>query len=757
MDSNGNKRPRLDTYTNDSISSLPSSFDPSASLPAGMATPMTIDSTSTPFSAVLINLGRQTKHQLSDTKLIVYDLKVDSPSLPEGYEIEAWNRLQEAVYAIQGNSKPSESLEALYQICENLCQHDHSQQIYNNLKQVCKDSVGKMFAALESDPSEATTYLTAMNVLWTTYSAQMNQIRCIFLYLDRSYRSLLELANELFCDCYQRSPSIREKVIGSILDMIASERNDTKIDTLLLKNSLRMLMDLNLYSSEFEGRFFDQTRLFYKAEGDRLIEEMDMSAYLDYVAKRVHQESTLRMKHYFDKSSKAAITTIVEDQLLSDRVQVILDKSFSYFMDTRQEDDLSLLYRLLKKVDKLDICARYFIDYVKTKGTFILKDHSTDKDLFAILLSFIRKVNTVVRHSFEEDELFLNGCKDSIAYFINLRQNNATKLLANYTDLVLRNDKVDEKALDTCMTFFRILQSKDAFEMFYKQDLAKRLILDVGSNKMEKAMLARMKKDSGPAYTSKLEKMLRDMKYSSDLMTEFKEQHGDNLNSTLLHLEVNVLTYGFWPSYTPINVTLPRHFQLAQDEYNAFYTNKYPKRRLTWQNALSVCEVESNYHKGTHNITLTLLQTVILLIFNDTSRPGFSFGEILAMTNLDELELRRTLKSLACGHYALLLKQPAGLDVEPTDYFMYNTEFESTDTHISLNTEKLNEAIENNASIDATVLIPREQQVDAAIVRILKAKQSTSHGALLGEVTRQIRFPATAPEVKQRIELLIEK
>jgi cullin-4 len=89
-------------------------------------------------------------------------------------------------------------------------------------------------------------------------------------------------------------------------------------------------MDLNLYSSEFEGRFFDQTRLFYKAEGDRLIEEMDMSAYLDYVAKRVHQESTLRMKHYFDKSSKAAITTIVEDQLLSDRIQVILDKSKLY-------------------------------------------------------------------------------------------------------------------------------------------------------------------------------------------------------------------------------------------------------------------------------------------------------------------------------------------------------------------------------------------------------------------------------------------
>jgi hypothetical protein len=37
-------------------------------------------------------------------------------------------------------------------------------------------------------------------------------------------------------------------------------------------------------------------------------------------------------------------------------------------MDTRQEDDLSLLYRLLKKVDKLDICARYFVDYVKVRN-----------------------------------------------------------------------------------------------------------------------------------------------------------------------------------------------------------------------------------------------------------------------------------------------------------------------------------------------------------------------------------------------------
>jgi hypothetical protein len=74
-----------------------------------------------------------------------------------------------------------------------------------------------------------------------------------------------------------------------------------------------------------------------------------------------------------------------------------------------------------------------------------------------------------------------------------------------------------------------------------------------------------------------------------------------------------------------------------------------------------------------------------------------------------------------------LLKQPAGLDVEPTDYFMYNNDFESTDSHISLNTEKLNEAIENNASIDATVLIPREQQVTGSLQDISRLLSLLRH------------------------------
>jgi cullin-4 len=41
---------------------------------------------------------------------------VASSSLPEEYEQDAWKKLESAIYAIQNNQQPSESLEALYQV-----------------------------------------------------------------------------------------------------------------------------------------------------------------------------------------------------------------------------------------------------------------------------------------------------------------------------------------------------------------------------------------------------------------------------------------------------------------------------------------------------------------------------------------------------------------------------------------------------------------------------------------------------------------
>lgn len=49
-----------------------------------------------------------------------------------------------------------------------------------------------------------------------------------------------------------------------------------------------------------------------------------------------------------------------------------------------------------------------------------------------------------------------------------------------------------------------------------------------------------------------------------------------------------------------------------------------------------------------------LLQTVVLMLFNDTEK--LSFQDIKDSTGIEDKELRRTLQSLACGKVRVLQK-----------------------------------------------------------------------------------------------------
>lgn len=48
-------------------------------------------------------------------------------------------------------------------------------------------------------------------------------------------------------------------------------------------------------------------------------------------------------------------------------------------------------------------------------------------------------------------------------------------------------------------------------------------------------------------------------------------------------------------------------------------------------------------------------------------------------------------------------------------------------------------------------------QVDAAIVRTMKARKRLAHTALISELLQQLRFPAQTSDLKKRIESLIER
>lgn len=80
-----------------------------------------------------------------------------------------------------------------------------------------------------------------------------------------------------------------------------------------------------------------------------------------------------------------------------------------------------------------------------------------------------------------------------------------------------------ELVLDKTMVLFRFLQEKDVFERYYKQHLAKRLLLQKSvSEDSEKTMISKLKTECGCQFTSKLEGMFKDMSVSVTINDEFK-------------------------------------------------------------------------------------------------------------------------------------------------------------------------------------------------------------------------------------------
>lgn len=131
---------------------------------------------------------------------------------------------------------------------------------------------------------------------------------------------------DLIKNNFKRYETVWRKVLTGILAMINTEREGEPIDETFLQSNIRMLMELDLYHSDFEPELLIQTRQFYDIEGNRLLDSISVFDYLEHVSTRVHQESILRVKSYFNKSTKSQLQSIVENELLTKRVENILTR-----------------------------------------------------------------------------------------------------------------------------------------------------------------------------------------------------------------------------------------------------------------------------------------------------------------------------------------------------------------------------------------------------------------------------------------------
>ena len=395
--------------------------------------------------------------------------------------------------------------------------------------------------------------------------------------------------------------------------------------------------------------------------------------------------------------------------------------------------------------------------------------------------------------------MFADALKESFASFVNARGGRFAELVAKTIDAELRSrpggradvvgPSVDEPLgpdtlsasfvpttnasggvlsakLDGVLALFRYIDGKDVFEAFYKKDLAKRLLLGKSaSTDAEKAVIARLKAECGSQFTTKLEGMFKDVDLSRDVMRGFDAEmrrEGSEIAATAANargangsssgasgsssppeLRVTVLTAGYWPTYPPSELNLPREFDAYQRAFAEYYGTKHGGRRLAWQNALGHCVLRRAFPRcGAKELVVSTFQAAVLMLFNDDGVDRLTFAEIRDALGMEEKELRRTLQSLACGKVRVLSKEPRGRVVGDEDAFEVNdAHFDEKLFRVKVNAIQQRETKEENEKTNERVFQDRQHQIDAAIVRVMKTRKSLAHQLLVGRFSKPAQVP----------------
>uniref|UniRef100_A0A8C6PE70 Cullin-4A n=1 Tax=Nothobranchius furzeri TaxID=105023 RepID=A0A8C6PE70_NOTFU len=688
------------------------------------------------------------------------------PKLSENYTEDTWLKLRDAVGAIQNSTSIKYNLEELYQAVENLCSYKVSPTLYKQLRQVCEDHVQAQIHQFREYPFDL---CSRMNRCWQDHCRQTIMIRSIFLFLDRTYvlqnsllPSIWDTGLELFRTHIVSDVAVQKRTVEGLLEQIELERNGETIDRSLLRSLLGMLSDLQVYRDSFEERFLTETNRLYAAEGQRLMQERDVPEYLHHVARRLEEEND-RIMSYLDQSTQKPLINCIEKQLLGEHMTAILQKGLSNLLDENRVTELTLLYQLFSKgKGGLPTLLQFWRDYIKSFGGEIVCTPEKDKDMVQDLLDFKDKMDNVVQSCFARNEAFINAMKEAFETFINKRPNKPAELIAKYVDSKLRAGNKEateeelERILDKIMIIFRFIHGKDVFEAFYKKDLAKRLLVGKSASvDAEKSMLSKLKHECGAAFTSKLEGMFKDMELSKDIMIQFKQYMQNQSEPSNIELTVNILTMGYWPSYTPMEVHLPSEMVKLQEVFKLFYLSKHSGRKLQWQPTLGHSVLKAEFKEGKKELQVSLFQTLVLLMFNEGE--DFGMEEIRTATGIEEMELKRTLQSLACGKARVLNKNPRGKDVEDGDRFNFNNDFKHKLFRIKINQIQMKETVEEQVSTTERVFQDRQYQIDAAVVRIMKMRKILSHNLLVSELYNQLKFPVKPGDLKKRIESLIDR
>lgn len=690
------------------------------------------------------------------------------------YFEEVSQNLSNAVNAILSDTKTRISQEELYRAVENLCRSDRAQELW----QICYLAMSAHADGMVTHFKDIMlrfhheSFLKELCSTWATWSTKVTMIRNVVFYLDRSYllpnpsqSTVWEVGISLFYTRIIKDDALHNLIQKGINEELQQARTSLEYPLFLLKDIFSMIASLPDGEQNMRALLKDSARAFY----DTPYDTTDVIGFATYASKQSDIERNLLVELSVPSHMAAELQLLVHDLLLSRSSKEVFPR-IGLFLENNEKQLFNKLYQLAIEVDLYIPFQTAFQTYIMETGSKLAQSKAKGTEVIASLIAFHASCMNfaLVSSSHTKPELgLIKTLRAGFQTFLN-KDNSSSLLekLSKYSDELLRGVNraetalaSSEEAMADIIKLFQYIDGKDVFEVFYKKDLAKRLLQGkTTSIDNEKLMVAKLKVECGAAFTHKLEIMLKDMDISDSTNKGFQASPQTFYKSKRINFQPQVLTQGHWPTFPQVPCTVPKNLLKSLEGFESYYLQMHNGRKITWYHSLGNCIVKANFPLGEKELNLNFLQAIVLLQFNDKSE-NVSYADIKKAVGMEDSTLKRTLQSLACGKIKVLIKEPKGKEVDNSDIYSVNLNLKEKAFRLKINQLQAKTDVQESRAVRQEVLRDRHMEIQAAIIRIMKSRKRLSHIDLVQQTIEMTKGRGTldAQEIKMDIEKLIER